>query len=172
MNYFEIFELPVVLKVDRNLARRKYFELSRKTHPDYFVQQGPEAQQHALESSALLNKALRTLSDPDETIRYVLELKGLIGEEEKHSLPQGFLMQMLEINEELADLQFDPDPGKKTRLEQRLSELEKELYEPVQKIIENYREDLTTEEELLQVKDYYFKKKYLLRLHRPLDGIS
>ena len=33
-------------------------------------------------------------------------------------------------------------------------------------IIENYKEGVTTEEELLQVKEYYFKKKYLERLQQ------
>jgi molecular chaperone HscB len=31
----------------------------------------------------------------------------------------------------------------------------------VEAIITNYQEGITTEKELLQVKEYYFKKKYL-----------
>jgi molecular chaperone HscB len=50
--------------------------------------------------------------------------------------------------------------------------IEKELYEPVQNIIENYKEGITTQKELLQVKDYYFKKKYLQRLYQQLNRMS
>ncbi|HEY0065932.1 MAG TPA: hypothetical protein VGB46_01170, partial [Flavisolibacter sp.] len=80
MNYFELFELPVKLKVDRNEARKKYFELTRKYHPDYFVNQGSDEQQDMLEVSAQLNKALKIFSNEDETMRYVLTMKGLLEE--------------------------------------------------------------------------------------------
>jgi molecular chaperone HscB len=171
MDYFTLFDIPVSLKVDKSLARKKYFELSKKYHPDYFVNNSQEMQQDALESSALLNKALKTFSNPDETIRYVLMMKGLLVEEEKYQLSPEFLMEMLEINEELAESAFDGGDSKES-IRQKLVDLEKELYEPVQNIVENYKEGITTEEELLQVKDYYFRKKYLQRLYEQLDGMQ
>ena len=33
MNYFELFDIPVQLKVDKAMLEPKYFELSRKHHP-------------------------------------------------------------------------------------------------------------------------------------------
>src|SRR6476646_1116887 len=103
MNYFEMFEIPVQLKVDKKALSGKFFELSRKYHPDYFINNGPEAQTEALEKSALLNKAFKTFQNPDETIKYVLQFKGLLEEEEKYELPAEFLMEVLEINEQLMD---------------------------------------------------------------------
>jgi len=170
MNYFELFEIPVTLKVDKSLARKKYFELSKKFHPDYFVNNSDEMQQEALESSALLNRALKTFSNPDETLRYVLMEKGLLVEEEKYQLSPEYLMEMMEINEELAESAADEEGRKAVR--QKLHELEKEIYEPVQSIVENYKDGITTEEELLQVKDYYFRKKYLQRLYGQLEGMD
>lgn len=167
MNYFELFGLPVSLKVDTNEIRKKYFELSRKHHPDYFINEPEAEQQNALEVSALLNKALETFSTPDKTIGYVLQLKNLIADEEKYQLPPAFLMEMMDINEELAEMELGD--SKKGELDKKLSDLEKGLYAPVKKIIENYSEEITTPEELLQVKEYYFKKKYLQRLHQQLS---
>ena len=164
MNYFEMFGLPVQLKPDKSLVRKKYLELSKKSHPDYFVNSAADEQQNALEGFALLNKALKTLSNEDETIRYVLETKGLLEEDEKQQLPPHFLMQMLEVNEELADAQMEGNEERKKQLLQSLAHLENEMYEPVKNSIENYQEGVTSEKELLQVKDYYFKKKYLARL--------
>ena len=83
MNYFEVFALPVQMLVDKQVLKKKYFELSRRFHPDYFVQQDEAAQQDALEQSALINKAFKTFTNRDETIKYVLELKGLLKENEK-----------------------------------------------------------------------------------------
>src|SRR4051812_617708 len=103
MNYFELFGLPVSLRADRNAVKKRYLELSRQSHPDYFVNNSAAEQENALEASALLNKALKTLYNPDQTIRYVLKEKGLVEEEEKYSLDPEFLMEMLEVNEELAE---------------------------------------------------------------------
>lgn len=168
MNYFELFEIPVQLRTDKDLIKKKYFELSKKYHPDYFVNADEKEQQNALEASALLNKALKTLSNQDSTIAYVLKERGIFEENEKYALAPDFLMEMMEINEEFSEALLDNDPNIKTKLYQRLSHLENEIYEPVQKIIENYQDGITTKEELLQVKDYYFKKKYLERLRQQL----
>lgn len=164
MNYFELFEIPVQLKVDKSLLPKKYFELSRKYHPDFFTNAGEEDKAMALERSALLNKAFKTFQNPDETIKYVLQLKGLLQEEEKYELPPDFLMEVLEINEQLMD------KGDNNGIETRIDQLQTEIYEPVKKNLEGYQEGITTEKELLQVKEYYYKKKYIDRIRKELTA--
>ena len=164
-NYFEIFEIPVTLKPDNQALRAKFLELSRKYHPDFYMRSDPEAQEEALKRSALLNSAWKTFQDPDSTIRYVLISKGLMEEEEKYELPPDFLMEVLEINEEVMD-----SAGDNADLKTRIDRLQNEIYAPVQNIIENYSEALHTEKELLQVKDYYYKKRYLDRIRRELNA--
>ncbi len=163
MNYFELFEIPIQLKVDKATLPRRFFELSKKYHPDYFVNESPEKQADALERSAILNKAFKTFQNPDETIKYVLQLKGFLEEEEKYTLPPEFLMEVLEINEQLMDMD---DPEEKIGLKSVTENLQAEIYEPVKKIVEGYQDGITSEEELLQVKEYYYKKKYLDRIRR------
>src|SRR3712207_6046880 len=104
MNYFSLFELPVQLDVDKKVLRAKYLELSRRFHPDYFANSNAAEQDEALQATAQLNKAFKTLSSREETIRYVLNEKGLIEQDEKYKLSPDFLMEMLEINEAVADL--------------------------------------------------------------------
>lgn len=162
MNYFELFGIPVQFKVDKGILRKKYFELSKLSHPDYFATSGNEVQQNALDSSALLNHAFKTLNNSDATLQYILKEKGLLEEGEKYNLPPSFLAQMMEINEALEE--GVGQDNNKIRLLAQIEELEGELYEPVKDIIENYSEVITSTEALLQVKDYYFKKKYLQRL--------
>ena len=170
MNYFELFEIPVQLKVNKSSLPRKYFELSRKFHPDFFVKGSEEEKTISLEKSALLNKALKTLQDPDETIRYVLKLKGLVEEEEKYELPPDFLMEVMEINEAL--MEMGEDKTLVPELENRLSQLKEEIYEPVKELVEHYQEGAVSEKELLQVKEYYYKKKYLDRIRQQLGGMA
>lgn len=167
MNYFELFEIPVQLQVDKSVLPRKYFELSRRYHPDFFVNGTGEEQALALERSAQLNKAFQTFQQPDETIRYVLSLKGLLEDEEKYSLPPEFLMEVMEINESLMDME-DENPG----LSAAISRLETEIYSPVKAIIEQYRDETAKEADLLAVKEYYFKKKYIDRIRKQHNSTS
>ena len=166
MNYFEIFGIPVQLKVDKNELPKKFFDLSRKFHPDFYANSTPSEQHQALEITANLNKAFKTFQNPDDTIKYVLQLKGLLEEEEKYQLPPAFLMEVLEINEQLMDAEDDPEL--KVNLQSAINNLQSEIYAPVKEIIEQYQDGITTEEELLQVKEYYYKKKYLNRISREL----
>lgn len=168
MNYFELFEIPVQLHVDKAALPRKYFKLCKKYHPDYFVNEDPEKQAEVLEKSSLLNKAFKTFQSPDETIKYVLQLKGLLEEEEKYELPPDFLTEVLEINEQLMD--EEDNSRLKSNLKSAIENLQFEIYAPVKKIIENYKESITTEKELLQVKEYYYKKKYLHRISQQLKA--
>ena len=170
MNYFEIFGIPIQLKIDKKELPKKFFELSRKFHPDFYANATPSEQQRALEITANLNKAFKTFQHPDETIKYVLQLKGLLEEEEKYQLPPEFLMEVLEINEKLMDAGDDPEL--KLNLQSAIDNLQSEIYDPVKKIIENYQDGIITEKELLQVKEYYYKKKYLHRIQQQLNGMS
>lgn len=170
MNYFEIFGIPVQLKIDQKDLPKKYFELSRRFHPDFFANATEAEQEKALDITANLNKAFKTFQQPDETIKYVLTLKNLLEEEEKYQLPPEFLMEVLEFNEQLMDA--GDDPALRARLETKINNLQTEIYEPVKEIVEDYQEGITTEKELLQVKEYYYKKKYLQRIQQQLKGMS
>jgi molecular chaperone HscB len=171
MNYFELFNIPVSLHVDPATIKKTFYELSRKYHPDFYTNKTDADQAEALEISSMINKAYRVFQSEDETIRYVLMLKGLMEEEEKYTLKPAFLMEVMEINEGLMELEMDNDPQKLNELKQKSDELLKEIYEEVAPIIENYRDGVTTTEELLQVKDYYYKKKYLKRILESISGI-
>jgi molecular chaperone HscB len=163
MNYFELYDIPVSLKPDLQIVKQKFYALSRKYHPDFFSNATEDEQAEVLEKSSAVNKAFKTFSNTDETIKYVLQQKGLLEEEEKYQLPPDFLMEMMELNERM---ETDTSTG---AVKQAVEDMQNEIYGPVKEIIEHYKEGVTTKEELLQVKAYYFKKKYLNRI---LEGLS
>ena len=86
MNYFESFEIPIALQVDISKLKPKFYALSRQYHPDFFTNKDEAMQAEALERSSALNKAFKTFGNASETIKYVLQLKGLLEEEEKYQL--------------------------------------------------------------------------------------
>ena len=167
MNYFELFEIPVSLSVSGKEVQLKYFELQKKYHPDFFSNADENEQADVLEKSSMINKAFKTFKNPDETIKYVLKLKGLLQEDEKYELPPEFLMEMLELNEAL----MDDEILNVEEVETKIFQVDKMLFDEVENIIEDYSDDTTTEAQLLLVKDYYYKKKYLNRILERLDGM-
>jgi molecular chaperone HscB len=83
MNYFELFGIEPSFTIDTATIKKKFYELSRANHPDFFGGGTEEEQNTALEQSATINEAYKTLQNKDQLIKYILGLKGLIQEEEK-----------------------------------------------------------------------------------------
>ncbi len=164
MNYFELYNMQVSFNPDQRLVKEKFYELSRKYHPDFFSNASAEEQTDVLEKSSMINKAYKTFTNSDETIKYILEQKNLLKEEEKYQLPPSFLMDVMELNEQLMDAKMEDDEQKLSAVSYQITAAQNEIYEPVKKIIEHYEEGVSAEKELLQVKEYYFKKKYLNRI--------
>lgn len=75
-DYFELFGLPRRFGIDRAALERRFYELSRETHPDRFATAGAELVKQAVERMSLLNDAYRTLKDPSELRQYFLRLEG------------------------------------------------------------------------------------------------
>ncbi len=167
MNFYELFDIPVQPVVSRNSLYKKYIALSRQSHPDYYTGQDQQAQDDALKQAALVNTAYKIFSTPQETLKYYLTYKGVLEEEEKYNLPQDFLMEMMDLNEAVMEVKTG-DVDKKVT-EQQIENIENEIYEAVQPVLEHISEDTATEEKLLQIKEYYFKKKYLDRLRSQLS---
>jgi len=155
MNYFELFGIPILMKVDASALRDKYVELTKKSAGDRSIE---------IDITSDLSKAYKIFQHQDETIRYVLQLKGLLHNDEVYELGPDFLAEATEINAQLSNLEVEQDPARLNDCEARTKNLLNEAYETVQFIIENYQEGATSEKELLQVKDYYYRKKYLQRV--------
>ncbi len=159
MNYFEWFELRPQIRVDQAQLMRQYLKLQKQYHPDFYTQEGAGSQEEALEKSAALNKGLKILKDPDATLFYLLELKGMASTDEKYQLPPDFLMEVMELNESLSAESLPDIQG-----------FENNLYQEVKALIEGYDDDAVTREQLEQLKAYYYKKKYLQRILERMEG--
>lgn len=161
MNYFDFYGLKPGLILDLKELKDKFLLYSRRYHPDHFVLQNESQQAEAEDQSALNNKAFKTLMDPDLRIKYVLELKGRIKEEEILTLSPDFLMEMMEINDLIQE-----DPA---RAKDQLKNIEIQLDEEVQPLLKSFDFDSPDEKDLDGIKEYYYKRRYILRL---LDNLN
>jgi len=160
MNYFELFDIPIGPIADKELLTKKYIQLQRQNHPDYHVGSNDIYQQDALDNSANINAAYKTLKDEQATLAYFLEISGYLSAEDKFELPQSFLMEMMELNEQLS---FMLKHEASAMIEQQENQLFSTIKDIINQSATNY-----TEAQYNLLRDYYFKKKYL---HRILDRL-
>jgi molecular chaperone HscB len=172
-NYFEFFGLPVALFVDAAALRRAYLENSRKHHPDFHTLASAEAQDQSLVLSTLNNEAFKTLADPDLRLQYVLRLHGMLADAgEADAIPQEFLMEMMDINEKIMELEFDPSPTLYQEAVAASNSLESSLEASVEAILSKWTAATGTAAELAAAKVYFLKKKYLLRVKENLSKFA
>jgi molecular chaperone HscB len=161
MNYFALFGLPIGFQVDTNKLRAAFMDIQRASHPDKFAQSNSYEQDEALERSALANKGFSLLNNKDQILPYVLELKGIINADEKYALSPAFLMEMMELNEAWMDAD---DEASKQGILNQIKAIQDEILEPIKEYLEMDQIDSITQETMLQIKEYYYKKKYLDRI--------
>lgn len=161
MNYFELFNLPMGFQVDHNKLRTAYMKIQMATHPDKFTQSSEANQEMALEQSAIANKAFSLLNNKENILPYVLELTGHLTPDEKYALSPAFLMEMMELNE--AWMEADT-PHQKEAVLHNVNKIKNEITEPIKAYLEVDSIEHLTQEAMLQIKEYYYKKKYLDRI--------
>ncbi len=169
MQYFDFFELPVSFVLDEATLRRQYYTNSKRFHPDFYSLEPAEKQAWALEQSTLNNQAYTTLADPDKRMQYILQQKGLLGDEQKQAaMPPSFLMEMMDINEAIMDLQLEMDAQRWEKTLRQVQEMEDQLTQSIQPILERYQDQGEQAADLEEVKIFFLKKRYLLRIKENL----
>lgn len=171
-NYFEFYDLPISFELDDKALRQVFLKKSKQFHPDFYTLESDEKQAEILELSTKNNEAYKLLKDPNKRLKYVLELKGLLGDPKTNALPQSFLMEMMEVNEQVMELQFDYDAAAHEQLKQDLAKEKDNLLSPVQPLLEQYEDTTANQEDLIAIRDYYYKNQYLNRLEENINSIG
>ncbi|MFT4760266.1 MAG: molecular chaperone HscB [Paraglaciecola sp.] len=172
MNYFEFYNIPISFKVDASTLKRTFYKKSKDYHPDFFTLESEEKQAEVLELSTLNNEAYQTLTDFDTRMKYVLDLKGVLEEEGKNSIPQEFLMEMMEINEGIMELEFDFEETTYQNTKKSVEALDNQLLKSVQSIVEHYDDTADNEADLNKMKLFFKKRRYLLRIFKNLSKFA
>ena len=174
MNYFEFYNIHESFYPDETAIKNTYRQFSRQYHPDYFATETDEKQKKILDLSTLNTNAYKTLSNFDRRLQYILDTHGLLDETKKNQLPNDFLMEMRDINEQIMELEMDPDTAGISQIklvsDLILANLEKEVQPLMQAYLTLPESEKTAA--LEKVKIYYLKKKYLLRIQESLDKFA
>ncbi len=167
-NFFEFFGLEPSPLLDEQTLKKKYYDNMRAWHPDLHTLKPKEEQEKMLAWSTFNNRAFQTLLDPDKRLAYLLELHGCQLESSGAQLPPDFLMEMMEWNETLAELEEKPNARDLSAFRQKLEELENQLQKDILPIMQNYNFKSATEEQINALQNFFFKRRYLLRIKEKL----
>lgn len=173
IDYFELYNIPETFNPDAAKVKAKFYELSRTWHPDRFAQASDHEKAEALRMAALNNDAYKTLSDTDKLMAYILKQKGMLEDEEKYNLPPAFLMEMMELNETVSEYEMEAHAGNTNQeAGKAVAQYLKDWNDEVAPLTQRYNSGEHTEQLLLQIKDRYFRKKYLLRIQERIDTFA
>ena len=106
-DYFAFLGLPRRLGLDAQDLERRFRDLSRQFHPDYFYNSPPAERLASLERSSYLNDAFRTLRNPVSRIEHLLAIEGLApatADGGNATVPPSLLEEVFELNEQLDEI--------------------------------------------------------------------
>ena len=169
-DYFAFYGLPESFLPDEAALKRLYYAKSRETHPDFHATTTPENQAEMLRQATLNTDAYRTLSHSDQRMAYLLRQHGLLDEGKQEQLPPDFLMDMMDLNEQLMELESTPDAATQAQVATEVQALSDTLDAGIQPVLAGY-EGLPTDHRpaaLQQIRTYYLKKRYLLRIQQQV----
>jgi molecular chaperone HscB len=168
-NFFDFYQLPVSFHINEAALKQQFLRNSKQFHPDFYTLESEEKQQEILELSTLNNHAYKTLHHPDTRLRHLLEIHHALDAEGEAKLPQDFLMEMMDINENLMELEFDFEESRFQETQQAIDNLEHDLQAEVANSLEKTP---LMPDDIKKIKDFYLKRRYLLRIKENLSKFA
>lgn len=169
-NYFSFYDLEPCFILDEKQLKTAFLKNSRKYHPDYYTQSSDAEKRFALDMTTKNNTAYKVLLDPVKRIEHILKIHKILGDaSSEEKMDNMFLMEMMEVNEQIMDAKLDQDDNSLENIRQEIGSktesLEKKAHLQMKEFDKS--QDLSL---LPEIKAYYFKKKYIARILQQISG--
>lgn len=166
MNHFELFGLPSQFKLDGSLLSSQFRELQKRFHPDNFATGSERDRLMAVQKAAQINDAYQVLKNPISRAEYILAEQGveIRGEQQTMQDPV-FLMEQMELREELEEIADSTDP-------------ESALFDFDSKVSKMYKQHLASVEQELddglwgEAADRVRKLKFIAKLKNEIELVE
>ncbi|NRF31740.1 co-chaperone HscB [Vibrio coralliilyticus] len=166
MNYFELFGLPSQFHLDGSLLSSQFRELQKRFHPDNFASASERDRLMAVQKASEINDAYQVLKSPLSRAEYLLAENGvdIRGEQQTMSDPM-FLMEQMELREELEDIPSSSEP-------------EDALFDFDNKVSKMYKQHLKSVEQELndglwqQAAERVRKLKFIAKLKNEIELVE
>lgn len=100
-DYFSLFDFKPQFNIDQDALKQRYLELQMQIHPDRYADKSAQEQRVAVQLTTQINDAYKTLKNPVSRAQYLLKLKAPSA---SAKLAPEFLMQQMELHEQLDDI--------------------------------------------------------------------
>jgi molecular chaperone HscB len=163
-NHFELFGLSAAFGLETEALERSYREIQSRVHPDRFARAGDAERRASLQWTTRVNEAYRTLKDPVQRAKHLLELHGIdVAFETNTAMPPEFLMQQMELREALESATAAKDAS-------RLDTLRAELTQSRRVLEERIREAIDANQDYRGAAGLVRKLQFLDRLDSEIDS--
>ncbi len=166
MNHFELFGLPTQFELDGSLLSSQFRELQKRFHPDNFAIAPERERLLAVQKASQINDAYRILKDPIARAEYLLAIHGEDIRSEQQTLQDTlFLMEQMELREELENIAQSPDA-------------EALLFDFANKVASMYQQHLVNVEQTIgatewqQAADCVRKLKFIAKLQKEIEQVE
>ena len=137
-SHFELFGLSASFALDKEALEKAYLEIQSQVHPDRFAHAGDAERRASLQWTTRVNEAYRTLKDPVQRARHLLELHGVdVAFETNTAMPPEFLVQQMELRETLEDAK---DAAALDALRSNLRKQKRQLVESIAEAIDGKKD--------------------------------
>ncbi len=163
-NFFDFYGIEETLNVDKQQLRKSFLLKSREFHPDLMTSvDGQDLE--GLDSAALNNLAYETLQDLDKTIMHLFQMYEVSLDAKAVQLPTDFLMEMMDVNEEIEEISHSGNNASKEKMLDFLNNEEYQLLETHHSTIDQFRAESENKIALLEdLRIYILKKNYIKRM--------
>jgi molecular chaperone HscB len=164
MRYYEALGLEPSLGLDAVDLKKRFYERSRQWHPDRFSRASAAEQEKALEMTAVLNDAFRTLRDPVARAEYFLQESGV---EPGKAAPPELLEEVFELNMALEELKSGDESVRPQLLQTRVRFLE--MLADLDAGLAKLFAGKPAPEDLARIRDELNRRRYVSNLVRDVE---
>ena len=172
VNYFQFFDLEEKYSLDKNLIRKRYLDISRKSHPDYFKNATKSEQLAAEKTSVTNNNAYATLNDDRKRVEHLLILKGFLNTKSEDNIEKklsvNFLGEMMDLNEEVEKLLFEKNPAQNEMVFEKINQM---IHSNNDQMVAILQLDIIPANKWNEILKLFLEQKYLLQVQNKVRNI-
>lgn len=168
MHYFEALGIEPRLRLDPEDLKQHFYARSRQWHPDRFGRASAQEQQKALDMTAMLNDAFRTLRDPIQRAEYFLGQHDVAASK---AVPPELLEEVFELNMALEELREGDESARPQLVQARANfeHMQAEIDHGLSALFTQYDDGRHDESVLLAMRSVLDRRRYVANLIRDVD---
>lgn len=162
-DYFSLFHLEPRFELDSALLTQRYRDIQTEIHPDRFAGKSTHEQRLAMQYTTFVNEAFNCLKNPLQRAHYLLKLKGFPADAHT-TLNHGFLMQQMDLREELDQQSRKRDMKAIDAVMQRIGTL-------IENLQSQFRQEFDAGH-YVAAQDVVLKWQFLVKLQRDAEQLE